>query len=967
MPVDQVTTIGNNKIIGQLGNSSVSVVYKAEDRLGRIVAIKMLLPNRVLSSEFLDSFRDAVKILAGLSHTNILKVLDFGIHNDAPYLVMDYMPGGSLEKFLGNPMQWEEAFKLILPALKALVYAHGKNIIHRDLKPSNILLNRNGEPLITDFSVNTLIEAAETRDQTSTTVGMGNPEYMSPEQGKGMPLDHRADIYSMGIILYELITGSKPFTAGTAMEMVIQQVTADIPRPSKTIPSMPLSVEKILIKSLKKKPEERYQTIQELIDDIESLIYEKKVIRGKLFIPGAILGITVLIGLIAVSIFQFHKGSDLITPTGVFLPSTPTRASRSTELIKGQSTASPAAQTIVPTVWSTEIPKKEPPANYPAIFEQVDLPVEPISIENVENLKELIRLGSGHPETALWSSDGTKIIRGSTTGIYFYHPAGLVLSAFTAASGWVTAIDLSPDEELIAAGYRDGSLRVWDASTFQLIWTVKNNEKEISSVEFSPDGSRIITSSGEKIALIQDSATGAVQNKLEGHLLGINSAQFSPDGKLILTGSNDFKIIIWDANTGLKIRELNNQAAVLDMAISPDNNSVAAGLNNASIKLWNLENGKLVGTFMEIKLVTEVNSISFSPDGSKLASGSNDGMLRIWNLKNKKVLWKMPASDLSMDGVIKVQYSPDGKTLLTHTQGNRLRTWETDNDKMIDSNSLDGESINRIIVSPDRNYFAVQATDQRIWLWDSAQKRIIKTIQGTLPRGQPFFKNSKSLIYQGADNLLHVVRVTGETPPLKLSGFDSGGFVQTLLDDRVIAAASIGKIMLWSADSGFELKFSENQWLNQCQVALDDSSAWIGAGSKVGIFDTREAAESLCDMKIHPRGLGMDFAEDGKWYAFGRDDKTITLYGLQVQGEKPVDLEGHTGKVYDVDFSADQNIMASGGENAELFLWDLGTTSILTKLPGATGTIYDLEFSADGTLLLAASADGSLHIYGIVE
>ncbi|MEW5940842.1 MAG: SUMF1/EgtB/PvdO family nonheme iron enzyme [Chloroflexota bacterium] len=260
--------LGRYHLLEKLGEGGMAVVYKAYDtRLETDVAVKVItteaLPQNAVERA-LKRFEREAKALARLTHPNIVKVTDYGEYEGKPYLVMPYLPGGTLKAKLGKPMPWQEAVELILPVAEALAYAHSQHTIHRDVKPSNIILTQSGRPMLTDFGIAKLLDLEDTVDLTGTSAAVGTPEYMAPEQAKAKTVDHRVDIYALGIVLYEMVTGRKPFVADTPMAVLIMQATEPLPPPRKFAPSLPDRAEKILLKALAKKPDDRYQTMDEL-------------------------------------------------------------------------------------------------------------------------------------------------------------------------------------------------------------------------------------------------------------------------------------------------------------------------------------------------------------------------------------------------------------------------------------------------------------------------------------------------------------------------------------------------------------------------------------------------------------------------------------------------------------------------------------------------------------------------------
>jgi serine/threonine protein kinase len=271
-------SLGRYHILEQLGEGGMATVYKAFDtRLEREVAVKVIRVDQfspAVLERVLKRFEREAKSMSRLSHPNIVKVLDYGDYEGSPYLVLEYLPGGTLKRRLGKPLPWSEAIRLLLPIAHALEYAHQQGVIHRDVKPSNILITTSGEPMLTDFGIAKLLEADEGQTLTATGVGIGTPEYMSPEQGMGREIDARADVYSLGIVLYELVTGHKPYVADTPMAVVLKHVTDPLPRPQRFVPDLPDAVEKVLLKALAKEPQNRYPGMEMFAENLERLASE---------------------------------------------------------------------------------------------------------------------------------------------------------------------------------------------------------------------------------------------------------------------------------------------------------------------------------------------------------------------------------------------------------------------------------------------------------------------------------------------------------------------------------------------------------------------------------------------------------------------------------------------------------------------------------------------------------------------
>jgi len=279
-------SLGRYHILEQLGEGGMATVYKAYDtRLEADVAVKVIRTENILPSVLdrtLKRFEREAKALARLTHANIVKVTDYGEYEGKPYLVMEYLPSGTLKSKLGKPIPWREAARLLVPVARALAYAHEQGMVHRDVKPSNILITQSGDPMLTDFGIAKIIDEEATVDLTGTSAAVGTPEYMAPEQVTAKSVDHRADIYALGVVFYEMVTGRKPFTADTPMAVLFKHASDPLPRPKGFVPTLPDAVEKVLLKALAKRPEDRYASMSGFANALErTVISEQSAVISK--------------------------------------------------------------------------------------------------------------------------------------------------------------------------------------------------------------------------------------------------------------------------------------------------------------------------------------------------------------------------------------------------------------------------------------------------------------------------------------------------------------------------------------------------------------------------------------------------------------------------------------------------------------------------------------------------------------
>jgi eukaryotic-like serine/threonine-protein kinase len=266
--------IGHYHNLQPLGRGGMATVFKARDEhLEREIAIKFISMDMYgpsMQEHLLKRFEREAKALARLSHPNIIKVYEYGEYEDVPYLVMEYLPGGTLKERIGGPMTWQTALDFILPLAKALGYAHQQGIVHRDVKPANVLLNTKGEPILSDFGIAQVF--MENKESTLTTpgIGIGSPEYMAPEQWTG-ETSPSVDMYALGVFFYEMVTGKKPYTAEAVAGIYAKLMYESTPRPRDLNANLPEVVQGVIMKMMAKEPAQRYASMQELVGVLTDL------------------------------------------------------------------------------------------------------------------------------------------------------------------------------------------------------------------------------------------------------------------------------------------------------------------------------------------------------------------------------------------------------------------------------------------------------------------------------------------------------------------------------------------------------------------------------------------------------------------------------------------------------------------------------------------------------------------------
>ncbi len=268
-------TIGRYRILEHLGEGGMAEVYKAyQPSLDRHVAIKVMHAFLARDADFLGRFEREAKSVAALQHPNIIQVHDFDVHNGMPYMVMEFVAGGTLKNHFeklaraNQSPSLAETVRIVREVGRALAYAHQRGMIHRDVKPANVLMGSGGRVILSDFGIAKIL-SGPSFTMSGTTVG--TPSYMSPEQSLGQPGDHRSDIYALGVVLYQLSTGQLPYVADTPMAVMLKQVNEPLPPPRSVRPDLPESLERVILKAMAKNPADRFQTAEEMLAHLDNL------------------------------------------------------------------------------------------------------------------------------------------------------------------------------------------------------------------------------------------------------------------------------------------------------------------------------------------------------------------------------------------------------------------------------------------------------------------------------------------------------------------------------------------------------------------------------------------------------------------------------------------------------------------------------------------------------------------------
>jgi tRNA A-37 threonylcarbamoyl transferase component Bud32 len=664
------TTIDRYKIIRELGRGGMAVVYRAVDSmLDRNVAVKMILSEssgKGRSDKLLKRFNREAKTLASLSHPNIVKVLDYGEHEGTPYLVMEFISGGALKTRMGKPMPYAEAAALLVPIARALQHAHQQRIVHRDVKPENILINDSDQPMLSDFGILKLVDVEESHGLTGTGKIVGTPAYMSPEQIRGREVDGRADMYSLGIVFFEMVSGRKPYNANTPIELSMQHLHDPIPKAKQFVRDLPAEADQVIAKSIAKNPEDRYQNMAAFAEALEKLggttartsTAERRAIRaaeekkhaaekgseekkkGRVFSP-LFLSMAIIILLGAAGLLYGRSADWFGTPTPTQIP--PTATAPATARPLAASPTKPAPVTDTP---ATEVSPDAPTAT--AVSANMLRP------ENVDKVIGVNRMDKISVIRVDWIESGNWLVNAGFNAVSFIDAQTLAVKQKVTLDGGIPLSMASANTRIYIL--LNNSIKVIDTDSFSVIKTISPITGGAISIAASADGRLLALGISDNKTQLLNAEDGSVVRNLKSNYGGWSVA-FSPDSQYIVSGTSQ-GILRWETATGIwQLTSGGQDKTIKSLAFSHDGKTIAGG-GDGFIYIWNAANGELLHQATGVFGV--VNSLDFSPDDSMLVSGTADNIVRFWNVATASILKELPGHASQILGVC---FSPDGEKI----------------------------------------------------------------------------------------------------------------------------------------------------------------------------------------------------------------------------------------------------------------------------------------------------------------
>jgi len=740
-------------IISTLGEGGFGIVYLAEQEkpVRRRVALKVLKPG-MDSKRVIARFEAEEQALALLDHPNVAQVYEAGMtETGQSYFAMEFVKGVPITEYCDrNKLGIEDRLKVFVDVCDAIQHAHQKGIIHRDIKPSNILVYTEGEhvvPKVIDFGVAKAISQPLTERTLFTEQGqlIGTPEYMSPEQAEmaAQDIDTRTDIYSLGVLLYELLTGVLPFDPKTLREAGFAEIQRiireqDPPRPSVRLSSLGeeakevaqsrrtkvavlakqlyKELEWIPLKAMRKERMYRYRSASEFADDIKNYLNgspliagpESAVYRLKKFVRRNRTAVT------ATTIVAMAVLVGLVVSTTMYLRAEGLRVQAEQAREKEVSARAQAEQAEGIAQEQRRLAEERAEAHRRALYFNHFAMAKTAYLDgHMDTARE--RLEQCDAELRRWEWYRLRHL------LYRFHTTHRRQEGVSEALNLighkecVWPIAFSPDGKRIVSGSDDKTIKVWDVTSGAELMTLRGHKDAVYYIAFSSDGKRFVSGSVDKTLKVWDLATGRELITLHGHDSQVQSTAFSPDGRRIVSGSADETIKVWDAETGAELMTLRgHKNNVYTVAFSLDGERIISGGSDGTVRVWDARTGGELMTLRGHESI--VSRLSISPDGKHIISASTDGTVKVWGVETGVELMTLRGHEGMVFGIA---FSPDGERILSGSGDCAVRVWDaaTGTELM----TLPGSStVTTIEFSPDGRTVATSYEDGSIKLWETA-------------------------------------------------------------------------------------------------------------------------------------------------------------------------------------------------------------------------------------------------------
>jgi WD40 repeat protein/serine/threonine protein kinase len=987
------------EVLSILGRGGMGIVYKARHLgLKRLVALKMPRTGLDADPEELLRFRREAEAAASLQHLNLVQIHDVGAWQPTtggpafPYLSMEYVDGVSLDRRLHDgPLAPRDAAALAETLARAMHYAHQRGIVHRDLKPANVLLQiadcesriegesaiRNPQstiPKITDFGLAKRLDAEG--DQTRTGAIMGTPSYMAPEQAAGRTKDigPATDVYALGAVLYETLSGRPPFKGTTVLD-TLEQVRCLDPVPVRRLqPKTPRDLETICLKCLAKEPRKRYASALALADDLRRFLDGKPIVARPTPAWEHVWkaakrrpGVTALIGLV------------LLVTVGGFLGILGQwlRAERSAD--EQRKTGYALATTLIQQLLEHD--------NTPRAHQVLDSFIPRPGQSDLRGFEWYYLYGIAHGEMltlpgrecVAFSPDGQVIASAGDKGeIVIWDASGQRITSLRGHTEDVTAVAFSPDGKLLASAAKDNVVRLWDWHAGRESAALPSEHKQPPlCLGFSPDGGSLASTGMDAAVIVWDIKTGQkrlglrLPNASRSKVYGVAIA-FHPHDDVLATAGTDQKLWLWDWKAGGPPRPLehDHDGAVHGLAFSPDGRLLATAGEDRTIKLWEMAAERpTTKPFATLRGHNRrVGCVAFQPGGKRLASGSWDRTIRIWDVPSG------PDSPIPAPLVLRghtgfltgIAFGRGGRVLASVGTDHSVRLWDTEAQRPEEAIRAGRQQVTCLTFSRDGSYFATGSESKMVNLWNAQTKEVLAELSGHAKavRSIAFSKDGTLLASASDDKTVKLWDINSRQLLHTLEGHAAEVGCLAFHPNRQLLASgcSDGSVKLWDARSGQETATFHGHDGAVHAVAFNPDGkqmASAGADHVVRLWNLKAgpSAEPRV-LRGHAHSvLSLAFSADGTRLVSGSEDRSLIVWDA-ASGQSQCTLSGHDGSVDAVAFHpTDNRRFASSGSDNLVKVWDLDTRQEVLTLAGCAFKTTCLAFSPDGEKLVAGGGD----------
>jgi WD40 repeat protein/serine/threonine protein kinase len=825
-----IPTIPGYEILGELGRGGMGVVYKSrQTHLKRIVALKMILAGAHAGPRELERFRTEAEAVARLQHPNIVQIYEVGEHDGLPWFSLEFVDGGSLaDRLRGSPQAPAAAAEMAELLARAVSAAHDRGIVHRDLKPANVLLTGSndaegrhstqsssgksspertatprsatavgsqpsgvgrkvlpaapslGIPKVTDFGLAKQLDS-EGSGQTQSGAIMGTPSYMAPEQAAGQSKDlgPSADVYAVGAILYEMLTGRPPFRGATILE-TLEQVRSQEPVPPRSLNSkVPRDLETITLKCLEKDPGRRYASAKALGEDLARFrkgepIWARPVGtlerawkwgKRRPTVAGLLAAIVVITVVGFVLVFNAKTEAEVNAENAI-------KARKSAEQEKTRATE--AEGVAKEKAYQAEEAEKKKTRALEGESEQRALAEKAVS--TYTSAAAYAALSRSDFLTADEQLDGCPASQRGWEWRYLKHVRHNELFGFLLKTSQANSVAFHPDGQRLALGMTVGTVQIWDLASMRLRQVIGPPGRAAQAVTFSPDGQRLAASLAD--STVDRQPATVVWNLADGRELhrfavvgGSRAIAFSPDGKRLAVSTRDtaapeepqrgtYGIIqVHDLTGQLEPLLLRGHTSeITALAFSLDGKRLVSG-GDGTVRKWDLGDGRELVRFGQHG--SRVTSVAFSPtDPDQVASGDINGVVLVWSNSNQ-----VRSLRGHTDAINHVRFSPDGQRVLSCSFDRTARVWAQNPDRELYTIRGHTGPIIQAAFSPDGRLLATVGGDRTVRIWDgqAGQGARQLVVHANPVTAAAFSPDSQRLALGGRDGLLRLyIPATGQ-------------------------------------------------------------------------------------------------------------------------------------------------------------------------------------------------------------